>query len=181
FVKADSYYTLHWLLMTRPKLSRSPQTPQEEAAAIMLEYNAGLDKNSDGELKVKDYIDLDRGAFFTKLAFVKSGNQVFVWFLIIAVMLFAYSTCISWYYYGERCFTSLFGDGSSPLFKVLFLVFTFLGSVVATTAIKDFSDMLILGMAFPNMLGMYFLSGRVRRALDSYWSDVKAGKFESKS
>ncbi|MFN3189280.1 MAG: alanine/glycine:cation symporter family protein [Aureliella sp.] len=154
---------------------------QEEAAAVMLEYNAGLDRNGDGELKVKDYIDLDRGAFFTKLAFVKSGNQVFVWFLIIAVMLFAYSTCISWYYYGERCFTSLFGDGSSPLFKVLFLVFTFLGSVVATTAIKDFSDMLILGMAFPNMLGMYFLSGRVKRALDSYWSDVKAGKFESKS
>ncbi|MFK7738143.1 MAG: alanine:cation symporter family protein, partial [Pirellulaceae bacterium] len=97
------------------------------------------------------------------------------------VMLFAYSTCISWYYYGERCFTSMFGDGSSSIFKVLFLVFTFLGSVVATTAIKDFSDMLILGMAFPNMLGMYFLSGKVRRALNEYWGDVQSGKIKPQS
>ncbi len=150
---------------------------QADAASILLEYDESLDDNGDGQLKVGDYIDRDRGAFFTKLAFAKSGNRVFVWFLIIAVMLFAYSTCISWYYYGERCFTSLFGNGSSNVFKGLFLLFTFLGSIVATTSIKNFSDMLILGMAFPNMLGMYFLSGRVRRALREYWSDLNAGKF----
>lgn len=154
------------------------QLSPTEAAQALMQYDNTLDQNGDGQLQVKDYIDKDRGAFFTKLAFATTGHQVFVWFLIIAVMLFAYSTCISWYYYGERCFTSLFGDGSSGVFKVLFLTFTFLGSIIATTAIKDFSDMLILGMAFPNMLGMYFLSGRVRRALNEYWDDVKAGKFE---
>ena len=151
---------------------------QEEAARVLLEYDSALDKNENGTLEVRDYIDKDRGAFFTKMAFAQTGNRIFVWFLIIAVMLFAYSTCISWYYYGERCFTMLFGIGSSGIFKVLFLVFTFLGSVVATTNIKDFSDMLILGMSFPNMLGMYFLSGKVRRALNEYWGDLKSGKFD---
>lgn len=149
---------------------------QAEAAAVLMEYDPGIDQNGDGVLKVEDYIARDRGAFFTKLAFAKAGNKVFVWFLIIAIMLFAYSTCISWYYYGERCFTTLFGNGSSGLFKVLFLLATFSGSIIATTNIKDFSDMLILGMAFPNMLGMYFLSGKVRRALDEYWNDVVSGK-----
>ena len=151
---------------------------REQAESLLMQYDASLDKNEDGELKVKDYIDKDRGAFFTKLAFAKTGNRAFVWFLIIAVMLFAYSTCITWYYYGERCFTRLFGDGTSGLFKILFLVFTFLGSIVATTAIKDFSDMMILGMAFPNMLGMYFLSGKVRRELADYMSRLKSGEFD---
>lgn len=167
------------------------QLSADQSAEMLMTYYPGLDavgaldedgkKIPDGALKVEDYIAKDRGAFFTKLAFQTTGQKVFVWFLIIAVMLFAYSTCISWYYYGERCFTTLFGDGSSAIFKVLFLTATFLGSIIATTAIKDFSDMLILGMAFPNMLGMYFLSGRVRRALNEYWTDLQAGKFEQKS
>ena len=64
---------------------------------------------------------------------------------------------------------------------MIFLSFTFLGSIVATTNIKDFSDMLILGMAFPNMLGMYFLCWKVRRQLNEYWAAVKAGKFDKQA
>ncbi len=139
-----------------------------------------LDSNGDGVLTTKDYIDRDRGAFFTKQAFVKGGHEWFKWFLYLAVFLFAFSTCITWYYYGDRCFTTLFGERSSGVFKVIFLTFTFLGSIVATTNIKDFSDMLILGMAFPNMLGMYFLCWKVRRQLNEYWADVKAGKYVRK-
>ena len=139
---------------------------QDSAIARLLQEDSSLDRNEDGTLTVADYIAMDRGAFFTKEAFVKGGYGWFKWFLYIAVILFAYSTCISWYYYGERCFTALLGDWSSGIFKVLFLGFTFLGSIVATTNIKDFSDMLILGMAFPNMLGMYFLSGKVKRAFE---------------
>jgi AGCS family alanine or glycine:cation symporter len=154
------------------------QLNEEQAAEYLLAYDNSLDANGDGVLKVEDYISKDRGAFFTKLAFATTGQKVFVWFLIVAVMLFAYSTCITWYYYGERCFTTLFGTRSSIVFKVLFLSFTFLGSIVATTAIKDFSDMLILGMAFPNMLGMYFLCGKVRRELNDYWSKYTAGEIK---
>lgn len=108
-----------------------------------------------------------------------SGEQGVPWFkyvLYAAVILFAYSTLISWYYYGERCWTTLFGEWSSLGFKILFLVFTVLGSIVTTGKILEFSDLLILSMAIPNILGLYLLSGRVKAALDDYLSRLKAGK-----
>jgi len=152
----------------------------QQAEQLLIETNPKYDADEDGKLTVNDMVKLDRGAFFTKQAFVKGGYEWFKWFLLLAIILFAYSTCISWAYYGERCFTALFGDWSSGLFKVLFLFFTFLGAVIAPTSIKNFSDMMILGMAFPNMLGMYFLSGKVRNHLNEYVSDLKSGKYNKK-
>lgn len=98
--------------------------------------------------------------------------------LALCVFLFAYSTAISWSYYGERCWTHLFGRRLSLVYKLLFLVCCFLGSVVNATSILDFSDMMILSMALPNILGLYFLSGRVRHELDIYWTKLNAGDFE---
>jgi AGCS family alanine or glycine:cation symporter len=60
------------------------------------------------------------------------GGQIW-WFpyvLSVAVVLFAYSTMISWSYYGERCFVYLFGPRSSMAYKILFLTFVFLGSII---------------------------------------------------
>ena len=87
---------------------------------------------------------------------------------LFAVVLFAFSTMISWSYYGERCWTYLFGEGSSLLYKGIFLVFVVFGSVMNLGNVLDFSDLMILGMAFPNVLGVALLSGKVRRALDEY-------------
>ena len=158
----------------------------QDAERLLISVDRNKDGKSDydadenGALTVGDMVALDRGAYFTKQAFVKGGYEWFKWFLFVAIVLFAFSTCISWAYYGERCFTALFGDWSSGLFKLIFLCFTFLGAVIAPTSIKDFSDMMILGMAFPNMLGMYFLSGNVRRHLNQYISDLKAGNYDRK-
>lgn len=157
---------------------------QQDAERLLLTVDrnndgaSDYDADGDSKLTVGDMVALDRGAYFTKQAFVKGGFEWFKWFLFVAIVLFAFSTCISWAYYGERCFTALFGDWSSGLFKLLFLTFTFLGAVIAPTSIKDFSDMMILGMAFPNMLGMYFLSGNVKRHLNEYISDLKSGKYD---
>ena len=119
------------------------------------------------------------GAALTSHAFQTGG---FVWFkyvLYAAMFLFAFSTCISWSYYGERCFTHWFGNGSSMVYKVLFLVFTFLGSIVSAANIQSFSDILILSMALPNILGVLLLSGKVREQLDDYWSKVKSGEIQA--
>lgn len=108
-----------------------------------------------------------------------SGEYGLPWFkyvLYAAVILFAYSTLISWYYYGERCWTALFGEWSSFGFKLLFLIFTVLGSIVTTGKILEFSDLLILSMSIPNILGLYLLSGKVKTALDEYLERKKAGK-----
>jgi len=121
------------------------------------------------------------GAALTSIAFQSGG---FVWFkyvLFAAVFLFAFSTCISWSYYGERCFVHWFGEKSSMVYKGLFLIFTFLGSVVSAANIQTFSDILILSMALPNILGVLLLSGKVRRELDAYWDRVRAGEFEDGS
>lgn len=103
---------------------------------------------------------------------------VLPWFptvLSFAVFMFAFSTMISWSYYGERCWTYLFGTGSSMIYKVIFLGFVVLGSVLKLGSVLGFSDLMVLGMAFPNILGMYFLSGKVKQALDDYWGRYKSG------
>jgi AGCS family alanine or glycine:cation symporter len=120
-----------------------------------------------------------RGAEITLKAVTQ--NQGFEWFkyvLYVAVILFAYSTCISWSYYGERCFVFLFGNRSSMLYRGLFLFFTFLGSIVSPTNILNFSDMLILSMAVPNLIGVFLLSGVIRKEMDSYWKSYKAGELD---
>jgi AGCS family alanine or glycine:cation symporter len=75
---------------------------------------------------------------------------------------------ISWSYYGERCWAWMFGDNSSIIYKIIFLIFTFLGSVITATNILNFSDLMILGMAFPNILGLLLLSGKVKIELEDY-------------
>jgi len=114
-----------------------------------------------------ELISKNQGGALTSAAM----GGVIPWFpniLAVAVFLFAFSTMISWSYYGERCWVYLFGDGSSLSYKFLFLLFTFLGSVITATNILDFSDLMILGMAFPNILGLLILSGSVRKDLDFY-------------
>jgi AGCS family alanine or glycine:cation symporter len=121
--------------------------------------------------------DANRGAALTSRAM---GAEIswFPYVLSLAVMLFAYSTMISWSYYGERCWAWMFGDASSTLYRWLFLVFVFLGSIVTATNVLDFGDLMILGMAIPNILGLYFLNGKVRAALDDYWSKLQRGEYE---
>jgi len=62
----------------------------------------------------------------------------------------------------------MFGDRSSIIYKIIFLIFTFLGSVITATNILNFSDLMILGMAFPNILGLLLLSGKVKKELTDY-------------
>ena len=121
-----------------------------------------------------------KGAALTAVAFRTGGHEWFRWILYAAVVLFAFSTLISWSYYGERCFTRLFGERSSMVYKVIFLAFVFLGSIVKENKILAFSDLLILGMALPNVLGVAILSGKVRAALTDYWNRYQSGELESK-
>ena len=64
---------------------------------------------------------------------------------------------------------------------MLFLVFTFLGSIVTATNVLDLSDLMILGMAFPNILGLYFLAGDVRADLDEYEGKLARGEMKTYS
>lgn len=118
----------------------------------------------------------NQGATLTSLA-MDSQITGFRYVLAVAVTLFAYSTMISWSYYGERCWAYIFGDGSSMVYRVIFLCFVFLGSIVSATNVLEFGDLMILGMAFPNVIGVVFLSGEVASDLKVYWQQYKNGEF----
>jgi len=124
-----------------------------------------------------EYIANDKGAPLTAEAF-RTAVPWFPWILAAAVCLFAYSTLISWSYYGERCWSHLFGRRTALIYKFIFLGFVLIGSIVTATNLLNFSDLMILSMAFPNILGVVLLSGRIRRALDDYWRRLKAGELE---
>ena len=116
------------------------------------------------------------GAQLTSSAF----ESVISWFpmlLVVAIFLFAFSTMISWSYYGLKSWTYLFGKSklTEYSYKLLFLIFIVIGSSVSLGSVINFSDMMILAMAFPNILGLYMLSGEVRTDLRDYLARVKSG------
>ena len=96
--------------------------------------------------------------------------------LAFAVMLFAYSTMISWSYYGERAWEYLFGIKSILIYRIIFVCFVFIGAVTALKNVLDFSDAMILGMAFPNIIGGIILSPQIKAVLKEYWGRYKAGE-----
>ena len=118
------------------------------------------------------------GVLLTSAAF-ETAISWFPQVLAVAVFLFAFSTMISWSYYGERCWTFLFGDDQSMTYRIIFLFFVWLGCVSQLQAIIDFSDLMILSMAFPNIIGVIILSPKIKEALERYWAKYKAGEFKT--
>jgi AGCS family alanine or glycine:cation symporter len=100
-------------------------------------------------------------------------ESVFSWSpipLSIAAVLFAYSTMISWGYYGLKAFTYLAGQHwlADMGFKLFYCSFIVLGSSVQLGALVDLSDALVFVVAIPNVLGLYFLAPVVKREMLSY-------------
>ncbi|MEW6119063.1 MAG: alanine/glycine:cation symporter family protein [Pseudomonadota bacterium] len=121
--------------------------------------------------------EASKGAALTSAAFATVSD----WFpviLTLSVVLFAYSTMISWSYYGERCWAYLFGERTSIVYRTLFLVFIVVASVASAANMVDFTDLLVLAMAFPNFIGLYVLSGKVRAMLTDYQVRLRRGDFE---
>lgn len=126
----------------------------------------GAYQNTDSELG---------GVALTTQAF----SSVIGWFpvvLSIAVFLFAFSTILSWSYYGVQAWTYLFGPRRLILFKLLYLFFTFLGPIASLSTVIDFSDMMFFSMAIPNLIGCYILSNEVAADLKDYWQRLTSGR-----
>ena len=127
------------------------------------------------------------GAQLTSLAF----SKVFSWFpyiLLVAIFLFAFSTMISWSYYGLKGFDYLFGSMFEKLFGnksvirytyfTIFLIFIVIGAASNLGSVIAFSDMMILAMAFPNIIGLLILLPEIRHDLFDYWDKLKAGEIK---
>jgi AGCS family alanine or glycine:cation symporter len=102
----------------------------------------------------------------------------FSYVLTVAIVLFAFSTMISWSYYGLQAWKYLFGrsKASDLVYKFLFLAFVVIGASISLTAVTDFSDAMILAMVFPNMIGLFFLFPKVRAELTRYLDAIRKFK-----
>lgn len=102
----------------------------------------------------------------------------FSYVLTVAIVLFAFSTMISWSYYGLQAWKFLFGRSKAAdlSYKVLFLVFVVIGASISLSAVTDFSDAMILAMVFPNMIGLLFLFPRVKEEMNRYMKAIKEKK-----
>ena len=90
--------------------------------------------------------------------------------LSVAAVLFAFSTMISWSYYGLKALTYLTGENRSVEagFKLFFCGFVVLGASINLAALIDLSDAMIYVVAVPNLLGLYLLAPVLKREMRSY-------------
>jgi len=118
-----------------------------------------------------------QGAVITSTAF----GSVVSWFPTIlggAIFMFAFSTMISWSYYGERAWVYLFGIKTSIVYKLIFLAFIIIATIADTGTMVDFSSILFLALAIPNIFGLLVMSGDVRKMLTEYQQKLKSGELD---
>ncbi|EMD83148.1 alanine/glycine:cation symporter family protein [Pacificimonas flava] len=102
----------------------------------------------------------------------------FPYILLVAVVLFAYSTLIAWGYYFMSAWGYLFGHGPRRDWaaKIVYCLMMPLGSILAADAVVDLIDSLFFLMVLPNVIGCFLLAPIVRREVNGFLKDVKAGR-----
>ncbi|MBB1273538.1 sodium:alanine symporter family protein [Psychromonas sp. SR45-3] len=120
------------------------------------------------------------GVTLTAASFTETAG-IFKYLLALAVIMFAFSTMISWSYYGLKAWTYLFGEGKSTefIFKVLFCLFVVLGATIQFGAVIDFSDAALFAMSIFNIIGLYFLMPIVKKELHSFIARIKSGEIKT--
>lgn len=127
------------------------------------------------------------GTALTSAAF-STVSSWFPYLLLPTIILFAYTTIISWSYYGVKSFDFLVGDACEKRFgsrkyaartyQIVFLIITALGSVLSLSSLVDFSDMLVLAMAVPNIIGLLILAPEVKQELNTYMVWLKGERIK---
>lgn len=114
-------------------------------------------------------------------------RSVIPWFpvvLTICICLFAYSTMISWCYYGERGWIYVLdhfdhkGLQTVVIYRILFVVFVVIGAVNKLSDVIDFTDAMILSMALPNIVGSVLLAPKVKPLVKDYWNRLQSGEMK---
>jgi len=115
------------------------------------------------------------GVDLTSMAF-DSVIPGFSYILTIAIVLFAFSTMISWSYYGLQSWKYLFGKGKTAdmVYKILFLLFVVVGAAATLDAVIKFSDAMILALVFPNMIGLLLLFPKVKDEIKKYIAAIES-------
>lgn len=130
----------------------------------------------DAQATVADGGDAPDGVVVTSSAF----GSVVSWFpnvLALAVALFAFSTLLTWSYYGLKAWSTLFGRSpvSEITFKVIFCLFTVVGTVLNFSEVLNFADAMLFLCAFVNLAGVYILMPVVKKEMQSFLAERRNG------
>ena len=109
-------------------------------------------------------------------AALESGVSWFPYVLAIAVFLFAYSTMITWSYYGVKSVGFLFGGSelAKLIYKIFFCLCIVIGASTQLESIILFTDAMIFSMGIPNIIGLFLLAGVIRKDVRKYIAKLKA-------
>ncbi|NGO55913.1 alanine/glycine:cation symporter family protein [Allomesorhizobium camelthorni] len=117
------------------------------------------------------------GVELTSAAF-GSVSGFFPYILALAVLLFAFSTMLSWSYYGLKAWTYLMGEGQATeiVFKLIFCIFVVIGASMSLGPVIDFSDSMIFAMSLANIVGLYILMPVVKQEVEQYFAKLRSGE-----
>ena len=137
----------------------------------------GLLEIKDGKVLLSEDVifegkSLIHSAPLTTEAFTKSWMGSYGRYIVaIGLLLFAFSTAISWSYYGDRAITFLFGSGAVIYYRLVYVVGFFLAAFTDTTIIWTLSGITIALMTIPNLIGILLLSKEMKNEVNSFWSE----------
>jgi len=140
---------------------------------------------SKGVVKFSELSEEDEAVYFTGESLIHSAaltTEAFKrswmgdwgqYIVSIGLLLFAFSTAISWSYYGGRAVTYLFGTRYVIVYRMIYVVGFFLASFTDTTIVWNLSYITIAIMTIPNLFGLLVLRKDIRRTVRKYWVDFK--------
>lgn len=118
------------------------------------------------------------GSEMTAYAFESVMGPAGRWIVTSTVTLFAFSTIISWEYYGEQGITFVFGEKYIPVYRYVFIAFIFVGAIAQLNIVLNISDAVYGLLAIPNMIACYALLPKVKEMLNEYAAKRKSGEIK---
>ncbi len=136
--------------------------------------NGNVKNTTDGESVEFKGISLLHSAPMTAVAFTRSFFGHWGQYIVsIGLLLFAFSTVISWSYYGSRAMVFLFGAKSIIYYRILYVIGFFFASFMDTTIVWTFAGITIALMTLPNLFGILMLRKEMKQTVKDYWQDFK--------
>lgn len=119
------------------------------------------------------------GVNLTSAAFTET-SFIFEYILAITVVMFAFSTMVSYSYYGLKAWTYLFGESKTNeiTYKTIFCLFVIVGTSISFSAVIDFSDAAMFAMSIFNIIGLYYLMPIVKAELNSFLARIDSGEIK---
>ncbi len=157
--------------------AKTKESAREGAVAMMGPFidtiivctMTGLAILSTGVLESTDLTgaQLTREAFRQGFTFAPELGSLIVNF---SVLLFAYTTMVAWSYYGDRSIEYLIGPKAIKPYRWVYVFFNFLGAILPLSLVWNFGDIALSLMTIPNLIGVLFLTGILKKMTKEYFS-----------